>query len=129
MKQVFQTKLHSSEGIHNGNCLAACLASLLEIPLWMVPPFEDMFARDDWRVRIDDWLGRMFDLSLARVSGHDLTKLPEFYIACGLSSRGVGHAVIYRKGAFVHDPHLSGEGIQSVEWCWYLKEIGAKNRL
>lgn len=124
MKPVDQTKLHSKEGIHNGNCFAACLASLLEIPLWMVPPFEDMFARDDWSMRVDEWLAAMWGKQRVRKSGHE-EHLPEFYIASGLSPRGVRHSVIYSLGAMVHDPHPSRAGIESVEWTWHLeaKEI------
>ena len=120
MKPVKQTKLYSEDGIHNGNCFAACLASLLEMPLWMVPPFEDMFGRDDWRVRQNEWLERMFELKLVRTQGHYPDQMPQHYIACGESPRGVYHSTIYSAGAMVHDPHYSDCGIKKVEWTWHL---------
>lgn len=101
--------------------MAACLASLLELPLWMVPPFEQMFGRGDWRRRIDQWLERMFSLRMIRMCGHPVELLPEFYIACGPAARGVEHSVIYRKGLMVHDPHPSDGGISKVEWTWHLE--------
>lgn len=122
MIPVKQTKLYAPDGIHNGNCLAACLASLLDLPLWMVPPFEDMFGRDDWGPRRNAWLGRMFKLQLVRTEGHEIAALPEFYIASGESQRGVFHAVIYSRGSMVHDPHYSGTGIKSVQWTQHLAE-------
>ncbi len=123
MRPVKQDRLFSPEGIGNGNCLAACMASLLEIPLWMVPPFDQMFGRRDWYGRQDEWLERMFQLEFCREDGHPVDKLPEFYIAVGRSSRGVLHAVIYSSGALVHDPHPSNEGIISVESVEWLEPI------
>lgn len=123
MQPVKQSKLYCEDGIHNGNCYAACLASLLELPLWMVPPFEDMFARTVWMKRTEEWLGRMFGLRLARANGHPVEDLPEFYIASGPAPRGVHHSVIYRRGELAHDPHPSGEGVLEVEWCWHLVPV------
>jgi hypothetical protein len=123
MKPVKQTKLYSADGIHNGNCLAAAYASLLELPLWMVPPFEDMFGRSDWYERIDEWLAKAHKMERVRLQGHPVDDLPEFYIACGRSARGVLHAVIYSNGALVHDPHFSDSGIESVNSVEYLKAI------
>lgn len=36
MTPVMQSKLFAKDGIHAGNCFAAALASLLDLPLWMV---------------------------------------------------------------------------------------------
>jgi hypothetical protein len=124
MTPVKQTKLYGKDGIHNGNCYAACLASLLDLPLWMVPPFEDMFGRGgEYHKRTQEWLGRMFGLQLEDTDDLCSAELPEFYMASGPGARGVHHAVIYSGGKLVHDPHPSGDGILSVEWCWYLKPV------
>ena len=123
MKPVKQTKLASPEGIGFGNCLAACLASMLEIPLWMVPPFEEMFGRPDWRERIGAWLAKMFGLRQVFTGGHDPDKLPEFYVAHGTSPRGFGHAVIYRRGFLAHDPHPSAGGVADIYETWHLEPI------
>jgi hypothetical protein len=89
----------------------------------MVPPFEDMFGRGDWRPRTQEWLQRFFGLRFTQVEGHDFSVLPEFYIANGLSARGVHHSVIYRRGELAHDPHWQRGGIEKVEWCWYLEYL------
>lgn len=122
MKPVKQDRLWSEEGIGNGNCLAACYASLLEMPLWMVPPFDQMFGRSDWGHRIDEWLQRL-GYEREWLEGHQIDKLPEFYIATGRSARGVRHAVIYSHGELAHDPHFSGTGIESVEDTYHLVRI------
>lgn len=121
MKPVIQDKLYSPDGIGNGNCFPACLASLLEIPLWMVPPFDQMFARESWGRRRGEWTRRMFGLEFVRTDGHNLKLLPEFYIANGMSPRGVMHSTIYQDGKLVHDPHPIGGGITSVEYTYHLK--------
>lgn len=124
MTPVMQSKLYTPDAIHNGNCFAACLATLLDLPLWMVPPFEDMFGRSDWSERVDLWLARMCRLQRVRTDGHPFEQLPAGpYIASGLSRRGVRHSVIYQNGALVHDPHFSGSGIVAVEWCWHLEPV------
>lgn len=121
MKPVDQSKLYHPDGIHNGDCLIACLASLLEVPLWMVPPFEQMFGRNDWRGRIDEWLQRMYDMQMVRTNGHEVDRLPTFYIANGPAARGVHHSCIYCAGVLVHDPHPSKSGLLNVEWTWHLE--------
>jgi len=122
MRPVKQDRLYSDEGIGNGNCLAACYASLLDMPLWMVPPFDQMFGRGDWDHRIDEWLERL-GYERFWLEGHQTDKLPEFYIASGKSARGVRHAVIYRNGELAHDPHFSGSGIESVLNTYHLVKI------
>lgn len=124
MKPVMQNVLWQPDGIGNGNCFAACLASLLDLPLWMVPPFEQMFGRgDDFAKRRSEWLNQMFGLRLVRTNGHEIDKLPPFYIASGPSVRGVHHSVIYREGALEHDPHPAQSGIMDVEWTWHLAAL------
>jgi len=124
MRAVKQTKLYSSEGMHNGNCFAACLASMLDIPLWMVPPFEEGFGRPEWyEHRAAEWLERVFKMRMVHLNGHQVDRLPEFYVASGKSPRGVHHAVIYSKGALVHDPHYSDSGIEAVIKTWHLEPL------
>ena len=127
MTPVFQSKLYLSDGIGNGDCYAACLASLLDLPLWMVPPFDQMFGRGngEWRERSEEWLQRMFRKKLVRTEGHPVQSLPlpEFYIANGMAARGVYHSTIWTKGRMVHDPHPSGSGLKEVEWCYHLEDL------
>jgi hypothetical protein len=120
-----QTKLYSKDGGHNGNCFAACIASLMDIPLWMVPPFEEAFGRNEWyEDRANEWFKRMFNLKMVKYEGHKLELLPEFYVASGKSPRGVQHATIWSNGVMVHDPHFSDGGILSVDRTWHLEKIG-----
>lgn len=126
MTPVMQTKLYSADGIHNGNCWAAALASLLDLPLWMVPPWEDMFGRGGgvYMDRTEEWLSKILGLQLVMLGGHQVDKLAgKSYIASGRSLRGVLHAVIYHDGKLVHDPHPSGSGILTVETTHHLEPV------
>jgi hypothetical protein len=113
MTPVMQSKLFCKDGIHSGNCYAACLASMLDLPLWMVPPFEDMFASHAWDQRVDDWLERFFGLELDMCRPDEIPAEP--HLAWGRSARDVSHMVIYQGDTLLHDPHPSGSGIIKVE--------------
>lgn len=125
MTPVKQTKLYQKDAIHLGNCYAAALASMLDLPLWMVPPFEDM-PEGYWFPRTQQWLRRMFGLRLVEFRGPPEQfegQLPEFYIANGPSPRGVKHSVIFQNGKMIHDPHWTDDGIMKVEWIWVLSPV------
>lgn len=116
MIPVYQTKF-LSEG-NRGNCFSAAVASILEIPLEDVPPFEEQKG---------DWTEDFFNFSLRHnlkfvivYEEEDIAEyvdekdLPNFYyIAVGASPRNIStqHAVVYKQGKLVHDPHFSGDGI------------------
>lgn len=123
MTPVKQNVLHDKQGIGNGNCFAACIATLLDLPLWMVPPFEQMFGRDDWRLRSGLWLKQFYKSDLVRTGGHEVASMPTFYIANGRSPRGVYHSCIYSEGKLVHDPHYSDAGIAEVEWTYHIEPL------
>lgn len=154
MRPVLQTQLYGDNAIGNGNCVAAAMASILELPLWMIPPWEQMFGRNDWHVRRRDWLAQVLGLEVVTLYASrrhpgrfstcywddddnekpvyvELGELPQFYIACGLTVRGSQHATVYSGDALVHDPHYSGAGILSVERIEYFRQCegAAEQRL
>lgn len=131
MKPVDQTVLSKPDENVWGNCLEACVASLLEIPIEDVPNFG-----------IDSgWFGRY--LAFIREQGYEMPSHFHFpggfpfgagpdlgvgvdgcFIAAGPSPRqlhfGDGaplyHAVIVdASGNVVHDPHPSRAGVLRVE--------------
>ena len=109
MKPVNQTKLHSETV--NGNCLAAALASILEIDIDDVPEFEDM--GDNWGGELADWLDSIgfYIMEWQEV----IPDIPGYFLVCGESPRGVLHEVVYFDGKMVHDPHPSNAGITTVK--------------
>lgn len=113
MKPVSQTIF----GLEEGNCFAACVASILELTIEEVPNF--CLAPGEWFVAFEEWLA---DRGLLAISlGDDTsdepvdigmyTKLP--CIACGDYEGPTGngpHAVVYERGELAHNPNPKHEG-------------------
>jgi hypothetical protein len=149
MIPVIQTKMvvknSKGEMIVRGNCLAACIASLLEMPISEVPNIETLYGIDDnyyWEV-LWRWLGHLgYELSTDdrfRVY-HDKEYLKgdyrqidelrrflkdKYYLISGKSPRGIQHVCIYQNGKLIHDPHPTKEGILTEEYFESLEFVGA----
>lgn len=152
MIPVTQTKVvvKNSKGqlVVHGNCYAAAIASILDLPISEVPNVEvlfDMEGKDKWLwddvmnkwlaskgYKIEDsYLFRVFhenliadDLTHGDLS-YDITEWKEkltdqYYFAEGLSARDVFHICIYQNGKLIHDPHPTREGLKEVK---YLKQL------
>lgn len=97
MRPVDQTILQ----IGHGNCLAACLASILELPCDDVPPVSHSPEQIAW---LRD---RGFELLRVPSDAFEVRRLPEVpYVMTALSPRApTFHAVVCRGGEIVWDPH------------------------
>lgn len=144
MIPVQQTKvvIKNSKGemIVRGNCYAACIASIMELPITEVPNVETLYHIDGslwieimlaftnskgYDLCSDNMLKRFhpnetggFDFSGTDENG----KIPEYYeykdkyyLVSGLSPRGFSHTCIYQNGKLVHDPHPTKEGLITLE--------------
>lgn len=100
-------------GAEPGNCFAACVASLLDLPIAAVPNFATELA---WFQALAkwSWTRGLWPFRLL-VSPHLIEATPPSlcYIASGPGPRGFRHAVVMRDGALVHDPHPSRAGLAS----------------
>jgi len=135
MIPVTQTKvcICDKEGkeIVRGNCLPACVASILEIPISEVPNVEVFYHMEG-----DTYWAEVMQTFLSSKgwewSGDDRYQVfhPEFemvndvlkedlkdtyYLAIGNSPRGIRHVCIYQNGVLAHDPHPSRDGLVTVE--------------
>src|SRR5271154_3985606 len=98
-----------------GNCLSACVASILEMPIDQVPHFVERHDSRDylWMGRLNSWLSRLgLCASYLEPGSCDMT--PDFHILYGLSVLGNEHAVVGHAGRVIHDPHPSRTGLASV---------------
>ena len=150
MIPVIQTKMvvknSKGEMIVRGNCLAACIASLLELPITEVPNVETLYGIDDnyyWEV-LWRWLGHLgYELSTderfkcfhqnfedKNFGGIDHSQAlidelkDKYYLVYGKSPRGIQHVCIYQNGKLVHDPHPTKEGILTQEYFESLEFVG-----
>jgi hypothetical protein len=96
-----------------GDCLSACVATILDLPLSAVP----VFARpgQNWGQMVDllnAWLaprGLVAVLSLSPPAGLGIAKGPSPRFVGG------GHCVVVRDGVLVWDPHPSRAGLAAGE--------------
>lgn len=119
MIPVQQEILHTSS--QNGDCLRACVASILELKLKDVPHFVDI---PDWEEAFHSFLGK-FDLEPLEIEIGYLADAQEkqqipyipsgYHIINGISPRGISHSVVGYKGNLAFDPHPDGTGLKKVE--------------
>lgn len=118
MKKVYQTKFGSPDG----NCFAACVASILEIGIDEVPDFKE--GNGEWYQKYKQWL-RNYAYDFIAIKGFDSEDkdfCPHVYsIVGGTSPRGLDHAVVYFGMEMVHDPHPDGGGITDIQdWIYFV---------
>lgn len=149
MIPVTQTKVvvknSKGEEVVRGNCYAACIASMLELPITEVPNVEVFFHINDyphWYVIMDTWLkskgweligdmnyqcfhsGLITDPEFLCQVDELCKKLKDsYYLVSGQSARGVSHICIYQNGQLVWDPHPSREGLVTIDNFQTLEKI------
>jgi len=123
MGPVHQTTFgDGGDGSEPGNCMSACLASLLDLPVSEVPNFAALGPLGYWD-GMQRWLaGRGLYLFELKSAPCHTPGAPEDlnYIASGKSSRGLLHAVVMREGQIAHDPHPSGAGLAEEPTRFYI---------
>jgi hypothetical protein len=116
MRPVDQTTLGGKDAeppTERGDCLRACIASLLELDPQEVPHFA---ASDEpWSVTMNDWLGpRGLYAAGFCLAQEDEPPVPR--IRVGPSPRGDWcHAVVVDADGSEHDPHPSRAGLSDRE--------------
>jgi hypothetical protein len=120
MKPVLQTQFAGTVDAPTdeiGNCYQAAIASVLELDLDDVPHFIALH-KDEWWIETVKWMN-------ARGKGVAWIPIEDgldsgirpigYHLMNGKSPRGdYGHEVVGLDGKVVHDPHPSGDGIESV---------------
>lgn len=123
MKPVQQKYIHI-EGKQNGDCLRACLASILEVDIDTFPYFS---IGMDWSEYYSNVMDTLFDLGwqcdyyIIENCKPELLESKDtegLIIAIGESPRStkekrINHAVIWRNG-LIHDPHPDNTGIKDI---------------
>lgn len=101
----------------DGNCLSACLASILEVPLQTVPDFAAETETDEeFLSAVDAWLAKK-GLRYRQVALGDAAPVG-WHTVEGLSPRGGQHACVAKNGALMWDPHPrdgTGRGLVRAE--------------
>ena len=143
MIKIDQTKVvvknQQGKMVLRGNCYAACIASILEVPITEVPNVEVLFHIEGayWSDVMERFLSskgyKLADSHKFRVFHDPEYGIQEgeranwieqceniFYLVSGQSPRGVSHMVIYKKGRMIHDPHPTKEDITTFDRFQYI---------
>ncbi len=109
-----------------GNCLAACVASILEISIEVLPDFHAIHASGEswWNALVWTLRGRGWEVVLMAHCA-DLVAPPGYHIAGGTTDRTEvpgGHYVVCLDGELAHDPHPEGDppGLTGPVEEWFL---------
>lgn len=116
MIPVEQERFFDEAKGERGDCLAACLASLLELDLGSVPHFAGMGER--WHLELTAWLGArgwLLGSAWHTISEDDRTRLDGYsqgYWLAGVTSlrtrsdgSNISHLVVMLDGEIAWDPH------------------------
>lgn len=115
MKPVKQTTFLDKAKGTRGNCLSACLASILELGIEEVPHFAE---QAEWQESLFKWLARHgLELENQNDAPNGLA------IAIGYSPREIRHAIVVNNGVMVWDPHPDNNGLVSIQCYWTLQPL------
>jgi hypothetical protein len=140
MIPVTQTKVvvknSKEEIVSHGNCYAAAIASMIDLPLWEVPnvevffhmPLESTYWQEvmltfleskGFELCCDDRFRVFHDGTYGIDKGMRAEWVAEckdkYYLVSGKSPRGFSHMVIYKNGRLAHDPHPSRDGVTTID--------------
>jgi len=116
MKSVYQTIF----GDGRGNCFAACIASILELPIEVVPNFCANYKEREWFIELNKWI-RRYGVGVTYFSDGPATLeliselWPDAYSIVGGPTLRGPHAVVYQGARMIHDPHAGESGLDSVD--------------
>lgn len=118
-----QTEFYNEELGKRGNCMSACLATVLQIDIRLVPFFAT-FELGEWMELLAEWL-KFGGWQWNYESGAPYEEAPkdQLYMGNGFSRRGIGHSVVMLNGEMFHDPHPSRTGIGEVHTIWWFTRI------
>jgi len=95
-----------------GNCLQACVASVMELPLEAVPNFSQYFGREDWYETVAEFLKPygLYPIELHQPKeGWGNFAPMGYHLITGHSPRGrYHHTIVGYRGKPIHDPYPGG---------------------
>jgi hypothetical protein len=120
-----------------GNCFAACVASILEVPLESLPHFCVDYP-DPWYEHFLEWCDEHGVCAMTIDTTRETEQLVLQWcagvalpcIALGDNARGK-HAVVLHRGGLCHDPNPNNgpEGLRSINFVVFLTVSGAASPL
>lgn len=115
-----------------GNCFAACVASILEMPIEKVPNFVQERGHPvttDWWDRFLNWLYPLGYSAIMILPSPEALLDGAYSVVTGNSPRGdFDHCVVYYGKEMAHDPHPEriGIGNKLTDAVYFVKRNPAK---
>jgi len=118
MKEVFQTKF----GYPDGNCHAACLASIFELEIETIPNFG---VGPSWYEKFTLWCIAKLGVQPIDIQINDEVFTPSgFHMINGPSKNGdFWHSVVGMDGKVFHDPYPGGALKTPTSYTLFIKVI------
>lgn len=122
LKKYEQTLFYNKELNQRGDCLRACLSTLLQINPNTLPNYTRISDYLELEEIYFNYTGFYTVGSLDSLK--DEKGINGLFIAYGKSSRDCLHAIIIDKqGNVFHDPHPSKEGIKKIENIYIIEKL------
>lgn len=118
------------EGYPLGECVRASYATILGLPIELVPRFDpgSLLPGEEQRTREREWLA-MIGLDLVELPPEPAAALPQdvlddvppiYHLLSGISPRGFGHRCVGFGGQLAWDPHPSRAGLTTINSLGFL---------
>lgn len=124
MIKVIQTKYGEE-----GNCFAACIASLFEVEIDDIPFLADFQDWNEYLSVLNSTLRNKFGVILFYGEFKDWDDyikenyIDSHYIVSGDSNKGLEHAVIYKNGELFHNPNNLGTEIINIKHVYVFLKL------
>lgn len=145
MTPTNQTKFSAftskGERITYGNCLVACIASVLDVDIHEVPNLYTLYGitrpqhpyekpTPYWAEVLNTWMrekhGKQLEIIPELAYASRVAKDPKYprtAIVKGMSHRDKPHCCIYHLSTLVWDPHPSREGLKEMKHVYVIKTL------
>jgi hypothetical protein len=120
MTPLKQTITHDPANGVTGDCLRACVASILNLGIAEVPHFTED-ANPFYAHKMATWVAARG--LVLKINGEYRGRSPsgKYYIGVGLNSRDEFHACVFQDGSLVHDPCTNNSGIKELQFIFEIE--------
>lgn len=119
MRPVDKLVVHDPENGKYGDCMRACIASLMHLDTIEVPHFYEN-GPDDYYFKINTFL-KNNNLKIIYTSHEGVIFYNDIYhLIFGKNPDGIPHACVAKNGKLVHDPNPSRAGLIDVDSFGFL---------
>ncbi len=132
MTPIYQQIKHDPDNNQFGDCMKACIASLLDLPYWEVPHFYESGTDEGFDKSLREFLSSqglgLLDVGYVNWLEDEIPRFllgqrNIFHLLSGETERGTYHSVVACDGHMIHDPHPTGSGLVSIRHMSFLIRI------